>query len=55
LNGKEQAFVKTWMKKLLVEISKGEYALAKITPSKKNNFGNWTKHWLCEDYELDNK
>jgi hypothetical protein len=43
------------MKEHLVELSKGEYALAKITPSKKNNFGNWTKQWLCEDYKLVNK
>jgi hypothetical protein len=27
----------------LVELSKGEYALAIIIPTKKNIFGNWIK------------
>jgi hypothetical protein len=27
----------------LVELSKGEYALTTIMPTKKNIFGNWTK------------
>jgi hypothetical protein len=43
----ERVLVKTQTEELwqarLVELSKGEYELITIMPTKKNIFGNWTK------------
>jgi hypothetical protein len=54
----EQALVKAWVKDLLevglVDLSKGEYALAIIIPTKKNIFGNWTKCQVCGNYKTIN-
>jgi hypothetical protein len=35
-----------------VELSKGEYALAIMILTKKDIFGNWIEHHMCEDYHL---
>jgi hypothetical protein len=39
----------------LVELSKGEHALAIVILTKKNIFGNWTKQRMCGDYLPINK
>ncbi len=33
-----------------MELSKGEYALTTMMPTKKDIFGNQTKHYMCWDY-----
>jgi hypothetical protein len=49
--------VQTLITKLLevssVELSKGEYALTMVMPTK-DIFGNWIKHFICGDYRLMN-
>jgi hypothetical protein len=39
----------------LVELSKGEYALAIVMLAKKDIFGNWIKCRMCGDYCSVNK
>jgi hypothetical protein len=34
----------------LVGLSKGQYASTIVMSTKKDVFGNWTKHRMCEDY-----
>ncbi len=55
----ERALVKVRISKLLdvslVELSKGEYILTKMMPTKKYIFVNWTKQRMCGDYRLINK
>jgi hypothetical protein len=34
----------------LMELSKGEYALATMMPTKKDIFGNWIIRHMCGDY-----
>ncbi len=36
----------------MVELSRGEYALAIMILTKKDIFGNWIEHYMCGDYRL---
>jgi len=38
-----------------VELSRGEYDLTTMMPTKKDIFGNWIEHYMCGDYCLVNK
>jgi hypothetical protein len=55
----EKALVQARTTKLLdaslVELSRGDYALAKVMPTKKYIFGNWTMYHMCGDYCPINK
>jgi hypothetical protein len=39
----------------LVELSRGDYALATMMSTKKDIFNNWTKRCMCEDFHPINK
>jgi hypothetical protein len=39
----------------LVDLSKGEYVLTTLMPTKKDIVNNWTERNMCEDYHLMNK
>jgi hypothetical protein len=55
----ERAFIQAWTIELmdasLVELSRDEYALAIVMPTKKDIFGNWMKRRMCGDYHPFNK
>jgi hypothetical protein len=36
----------------LAELLKGKYASTIVMPTKKDIFGNWTKHYMSGDYHL---
>jgi hypothetical protein len=59
LNEVERALVQAQTIELLdvglVELSRDEYVLATMMPTKKDIFGNWTKCHMCGDYRLMNK
>ncbi len=38
-----------------MEMSRGEYALTVVMPTKKDIFGNWTKGRMCGDFCRVNK
>jgi hypothetical protein len=55
----ERDLVYVWTIKLLdvdlVELSKGDYALAIMMLAKKDIFGNWMERCMCGDYCPVNK